>query len=51
MAAEFDLADPAKSCVSASGLDIIVKSISREGENLKDYRREKLLLTLDVTTG
>ena len=51
VAAEFDLADPAKSFVSADGLDIIVKSISREGENLKDYRREKLLLTLDVTTG
>ena len=48
--AEFDLADPAKSNVSVSGLDIIVKSISRDSDNLKDYRREKLLFTLDVTS-
>ena len=48
--ADFDLSDPTKSNVSASGLDIIVKSISRDSEKLKDYHREKLLFTLDVTT-
>ena len=48
--AEFDLASPTKSNVSANGLDIIVKSISRDSEKLKDYHREKLLFTLDVTT-
>ena len=47
---EFDLADPTKSDVSVSGLDIIIKSISRDSEKLKDYHREKLLFTLDVTT-
>lgn len=47
---EFDLADPTKSDVSATGLDIIVKSISRDSEKLKDYHREKLLFTLDVTS-
>ena len=48
--AEFDLTDPEKSDVSVNGLDIIVKSISRDSDNLKDYRREKLLFTLDVAT-
>ena len=48
--AEFDLADPVKSNVSVTGLDIIIKSISRDSEKLKDYHREKLLFTLDVTT-
>lgn len=48
--AEFDLASTTKSNVSATGLDIIVRSISRDSEKLKDYYREKLLFTLDVTS-
>lgn len=49
---EFDLSDPVKSSVEVDieGLSVNVKEIKMDGENLKDYRREKLLFTLDVVS-
>ena len=49
LASEFDLASDTKSNVTASGLNIIIKSITRDGEDTKEYHREKVLFTLDVT--
>ena len=48
--AEFDLADKTKSNVDVSGMNVVVKNINRKAEEGKEYHREILLFTLDVTS-
>lgn len=45
----FDVADKSKSSFSESGHDILVSSVKTENNTQKEWRRESIVITLDVT--